>query len=60
MDIAVIAAKKSTAPGSLERAHATYALRNDSKETDIDKEAHGRFKIREICEGRGSYRDAAE
>lgn len=37
-----------------------HALRNNSKGTDLDKEALERFKIREICEGWGSYRDAAE
>ncbi|KAF9697766.1 hypothetical protein EKO04_004226 [Ascochyta lentis] len=44
-------------------AKATYpdnALRNNSKGRDLDKEALERFKIREICEGWGVYRDAAE
>jgi hypothetical protein len=36
------------------------ALRNNSKGQDLDKEALERFKIREICEGWGVYRDAAE
>lgn len=40
--------------------YASNALRNNSKGTDLDKEALERFKVREICEGWGSYRDAAE
>ncbi|RAL01717.1 uncharacterized protein BO80DRAFT_473518 [Aspergillus ibericus CBS 121593] len=40
--------------------YAPHALRNNSHGTDLDKEALERFKIREICEGWGSYRDAAE
>ena len=36
------------------------AVRNNSKGKDLDKEALERFKIREICEGWGVYRDAAE
>jgi hypothetical protein len=36
------------------------ALRNNAKGNDLDKEALERFKVREICEGWGSYRDAAE
>lgn len=43
-----------------EGTFAANALRNNSKGTDLDKEALGRFKIREICEGWGNYRDAAE
>ncbi|KAJ6133745.1 hypothetical protein N7523_000067 [Penicillium sp. IBT 18751x] len=43
-----------------EGTYASHALRNNSKGTDLDKEALERFKIREICEGWGSYRDAAE
>ncbi|GKZ19523.1 hypothetical protein AbraIFM66951_011873 [Aspergillus brasiliensis] len=43
-----------------EGTYATNALRNNAKGTDLDKEALERFKIREICEGWGSYRDAAE
>lgn len=35
-------------------------LRNNAKGTYFDKEALERFKIREICEGWGNYRDAAE
>jgi hypothetical protein len=44
-------------------AKETYpndALRNNAKGNDLDKEALERFKVREICEGWGSYRDAAE
>jgi len=37
-----------------------HALPNNSKGHDLDKEALERFKVREICEGWGSYRDAAE
>ena len=36
------------------------ALRNNSQGDDPDKEAIERFKIREICEGWGLYRDGAE
>lgn len=36
------------------------ALRNNARGNDLDKEALERFKVREICEGWGSYRDAAE
>lgn len=36
------------------------ALRNNAKGNDLNKEALERFKVREICEGWGSYRDAAE
>ena len=36
------------------------ALRNNAKGNDLDKEALERFKVRELCEGWGSYRDAAE
>lgn len=36
------------------------AVRNNSKGRNLDKEALERFKIREICEGWGVYRDAAE
>lgn len=43
-----------------EGTYATSALRNNSQGQDLDKEALERFKIREICEGWGSYRDAAE
>lgn len=39
---------------------ASQALRNNSKGTDLDKEALERYKIRELCEGWGCYRDAAE
>jgi hypothetical protein len=35
-------------------------VRNNAKGQDLDKEALERFKIREICEGWGVYRDAAE
>ena len=35
------------------------ALRNNAKGNDLDKEALESYKIREICEGWGSYRDAA-
>jgi hypothetical protein len=35
-------------------------LRNNAKGNDLDKEALESFKVREICEGWGSYRDAAE
>ncbi|KAJ5674320.1 uncharacterized protein N7477_004254 [Penicillium maclennaniae] len=34
-----------------EGTYASHALRNNSKGTDLDKEALERFKIREICEG---------
>lgn len=37
-----------------------HALRNNSQGQNLDAEALERFKIREICEGWGSYRDAAE
>ncbi|KAI9834923.1 MAG: hypothetical protein M1819_002646 [Sarea resinae] len=40
--------------------YASDALRNNSSGDDPDKEALERFKVREICEGWGSYRDAAE
>ena len=43
-----------------EGTYAANALRNNSQGTDLDKEALERFKIREICEGWGCYRDAAE
>ncbi|THW06220.1 hypothetical protein D6C97_00011 [Aureobasidium pullulans] len=36
------------------------AIRNNAKGHDLDKEALERFKVREICEGWGVYRDAAE
>lgn len=39
---------------------ADHALRNNAQGNDVDKEAIERFKVREICEGWGSYRDAAE
>ena len=44
-------------------AQSTYptdALRNNANGKDLDKESLERFKVREICEGWGSYRDAAE
>lgn len=37
-----------------------HAVRNNSKGTDLDKEVLERFKVREICEGWGVYRDTAE
>lgn len=43
-----------------ESTYPSEALRNNAKGNDLDKEALERFKIREICEGWGSYRDAAE
>lgn len=43
-----------------EDTYPEHALRNNSKGNDPDKEALERFKVREICEGWGSYRDAAE
>ncbi|KAH6975699.1 hypothetical protein EDB80DRAFT_308580 [Ilyonectria destructans] len=36
------------------------AVRNNSQGLYVDKEALERFKIRELCEGWGVYRDAAE
>lgn len=39
---------------------AKSALCNNSKGKDLDKEALERFKVREICEGWGCNRDAAE
>ncbi|KAI9034925.1 uncharacterized protein KD926_005019 [Aspergillus affinis] len=39
---------------------ATKALRNNARGWNLDKEALERFKIREICEGWGSHREAAE
>jgi hypothetical protein len=49
--------KTSQAPDATYPEHAT---RNNSKGTDVDKDALERFKIREICEGWPVYRDAAE
>ena len=43
-----------------EGTYPSKALRNNAKGTYLDKEALERFKIREICEGWGNYRDAAE
>ncbi|KAF3031252.1 hypothetical protein E8E11_000158 [Didymella keratinophila] len=37
-----------------------HAVRNNAKGSELDQEALERFKIREICEGWGVYRDAAE
>ncbi|KAG9582617.1 hypothetical protein KCU77_g13086, partial [Aureobasidium melanogenum] len=36
------------------------AVRNNAKGGDLDKEVIERMKVREICEGWGVYRDAAE
>ena len=36
------------------------AIRNNAKGNDLDKEVIERMKVREICEGWGVYRDAAE
>lgn len=43
-----------------ESTYDSNALRNNAQGFDLDKEALERFKIRELCEGWGSYRDAAE
>jgi len=48
-----------TAQPSVE-TYPNDALRNNAKGNDLDKEALERFKVRELCEGWGSYRDAAE
>lgn len=36
------------------------AIRNNANGNDLDKEVIERMKVREICEGWGVYRDAAE
>jgi hypothetical protein len=36
------------------------AVRNNAKGRDLDKEVIERMKVRELCEGWGVYRDAAE
>ena len=43
-----------------ESTYNSNALRNNANGVYLDKEALERFKIRELCEGWGSYRDAAE
>lgn len=45
---------------SAQHTYPQDALRNNAKGNDLDKEALERLKVREICEGWGSYRDAAE